>query len=97
MYESAMNYRNLMRIALSFFVVLLLSAFLHAGPQTYTHVIAAETSYYLHGPQQAMPPQGKFRPGTKVIIIQDMGSYVRVKSEDGIEAAVSAGSLKKVR
>lgn len=63
----------------------------------YTHVIPQATSYYLNGPQQAMPPQGSFRPGTKVIILQDMGSYVRVRSEDGVEAAVSSGSLQKIK
>ncbi len=63
----------------------------------YTHVIPKATSYYLQGPQQAMPPQGTFKPGTKVILLQNMGSYTRVKSEDGIEAAVSTESLQKIQ
>ncbi len=67
------------------------------APLQYTHVITEKTSYYLHGPQQAMPPQGSFKPGTKVILLQEMGSYTRVKSEDGIEAAVSTGSLQKIQ
>ncbi|PIR20444.1 MAG: hypothetical protein COV45_06640 [Deltaproteobacteria bacterium CG11_big_fil_rev_8_21_14_0_20_47_16] len=100
-----MNNRKLKWIVLSLFVVVLLGSLLNAETQRgtpkpsipYTHVVSYETQYYLHGPQQAMPPQGKFRPGTKVIIIQDMGSYVRVKSDNGIEAAVSAESLRKIQ
>lgn len=64
---------------------------------SYSHVIVHDTTYYLNGPQQAMPPQGTFKAGTKVNIIQSMGSYTRVQSESGIEAAVSTHSLQKIQ
>lgn len=66
-------------------------------PLSYSHVITRDTTYYLQGPQQAMPPQGTFKAGTQVNIIQSMGSYTRVKSENGIEAAVSTDSLRKIQ
>ena len=51
----------------------------------FSHVIAAETEYYTTGPQQGRPPDGKFPAGTKVSIVEDAGSYVRVWSDGGIE------------
>lgn len=63
---------------------------------SYTHVIAEETAYYLNGPQQAMPPQGRFPKGTKVTIVRDAGSYAVVTSENGITAHVATSALKKM-
>jgi len=79
-------------------LVVLLTFFIGCSskPQPYTHVITAETNYYLSGPQQGRPPEGKFKTGTKIMIVSDSGSYVLVKSEEGIEAHVSKGSLKKI-
>ena len=59
-----------------------------------THVIAYDTHYYMSGPQQARPPEGMFKAGTKVCLIQDAGSYSQVRSQDGIEAYVSTDALK---
>ncbi len=61
-----------------------------------THVIGGEEVYYLDGPQQMRPPDGKFKAGTRVELVQDAGSYSVVVSEDGIRAYVSTGSLKPV-
>ncbi len=87
-------------LSILFIFVFFSTSFVRAGetkPASYTHVIPKTTSYYLQGPQQAMPPQGSFKPGTKVILLQNMGSYTRVKSEDGIEATVSTESLQKIQ
>jgi serpin B len=62
----------------------------------FTHVIATETAYYKGGPQQAQPPDGRFRAGTKVKLIEEAGSYILVRSEDGITAYVVANSVKKI-
>ncbi len=59
-----------------------------------THVISGEEVYYLDGPQQMRPPDGKFPAGTRVELVQDSGSYSMVVSEDGIRAYVSTGALK---
>jgi len=59
-----------------------------------THVITADTVYYMTGPQQARPPEGTFKAGTKVAIIQDAGSYSAVRSADGVQAYVSTASLR---
>jgi len=61
-----------------------------------THVISSEETYYLDGPQQMRPPDGKFKAGTKVELVQEAGSYSVVVSEDGIRAYVSTGALKPI-
>ena len=66
------------------------------GAETYTHVVTADTVYYLGGPQQARPPEGTFTAGTRVVLIRDAGSYGQVRSETGVEAYVSSGSLQPI-
>ena len=65
--------------------------------QTFTHTITTDTEYYLGGPQQARPPEGKMKAGTKVMLVEEAGSYCRVKSEDGVVGFVAADSLKAVQ
>jgi hypothetical protein len=62
--------------------------------QVFTHVVAVDTEYYLTGPQQARPPDGTLPAGTKVTLLEEAGSYCRVRSEGGIEAYVSTNSLQ---
>ncbi|MCA8988518.1 MAG: hypothetical protein KDA78_12790 [Planctomycetaceae bacterium] len=61
----------------------------------FSHVIITETEYYITGPQQARPPEGNFPAGTKVRIVEEAGSYVRVKSEGDIEAYVAADAVEE--
>ena len=61
-----------------------------------THIITADTVYYMSGPQQARPPEGKFKTGTKVTLVQKAGSYSVVRSESGIQAHVSTDALKPI-
>ena len=65
---------------------------------SFTHEIAGPfgTVYYLGGPQQARPPEGKFKPGTRVRLIRNSGSYSVVQSQPGITAHVSTGALKTI-
>ena len=51
-------------------------------PVKVTHVISSEATYYLDGPQQMRPPDGKFKMGTRVELVQENGSYSLVVSED---------------
>jgi len=62
--------------------------------QVFTHILATHTEYYLSGPQQARPPDGTLPAGTKVTLLEEAGSYCRIRSEDGLEAYVSTGSLQ---
>lgn len=62
----------------------------------YTHTITTDTKYYMSGPQQSRPPEGTFKAGTKVSLIQTSGSYSLVKSEDGVQAYVSSSSIEKI-
>ena len=66
------------------------------GP--FTHEIAGlgGVHYYLTGPQQARPPEGKFKPGTRVRLVRKNGSYSVVQSENGITAHVATGALKAI-
>ena len=61
-----------------------------------THVITADTVYYMSGPQQARPPEGTFKAGTKVTLVQNAGSYSLVRSAGGVRAYVSTASLKAI-
>jgi hypothetical protein len=64
--------------------------------QIFTHLVAVDTGYYLSGPQQAQPPEGTLPAGTKVALLEEAGSYCRVRSEGGIEAYVSTESLQRL-
>jgi hypothetical protein len=64
--------------------------------QGFTHLVATDTEYYLSGPQQARPPDGTLPAGTKVTLLEEAGSYCRIRSEGGIEAYVSTGSLQSL-
>ena len=61
-----------------------------------THVISSEETNYLDGPQQMRPPDGKFKAGTKVELVEEAGSYSVGVSEDRIRAYVSTGALKPI-
>lgn len=61
-----------------------------------THVVTTDTVYYMSGPQQARPPEGKFKAGTKVTVVQNAGSYSVVRSVDGVQAYVSTASLEAI-
>tara|TARA_B100000959_G_scaffold277462_1_gene334057 strand:- start:247 stop:1023 length:777 start_codon:yes stop_codon:yes gene_type:complete len=66
---------------------------------SFTHEISGPfaTVYYLGGPQQARPPEGRFKPGTRVRVVRNVGSYCIVESENGITAHVSTGALKPLK
>ena len=65
--------------------------------QVFTHVVATDTEYYLSGPRQARPPEGTLPAGTKVTLLEEAGSYCRIRSEGGIEAYVSTDSLQALQ
>jgi hypothetical protein len=62
---------------------------------SFSHVITTEVEYYTTGPQQGRPPDGKFPAGTKVTIVREAGSYILVRSEDGVEAYVASDAIKE--
>jgi hypothetical protein len=66
--------------------------------EPFTHEIAGPfgTVYYLGGPQQARPPESRFKPGTRVQLVRKNGSYSVVQSENGITAHVATGALKAI-
>jgi serpin B len=64
-------------------------------PNPFTHVTTVDTEYYLDGPQQGRPADGRFAAGTPVVILQEGGSYTRVRSQDGIEAWIVADAVAR--
>jgi hypothetical protein len=66
------------------------------GPFTHTITSLGGVHYYLGGPQQARPPEGQFKPGTRVTLVRKNGSYCVVKSETGITAHVATTALKPI-
>jgi len=61
-----------------------------------THILTAEAVYYLTGPQQSRPPDGKLKRGTQVQLIRDSGSYSVVVTDNGFRAHLSTASLKSI-
>ncbi len=62
-------------------------------PAVSGHALSADTEYYIDGPQQSRPPDGTLKAGTKVMVIEDAGSYCRVRSEDGIVAFIATDAI----
>ena len=66
------------------------------GPFTHTIAGLGDVHYYLGGPQQARPPEGKFKLGTRVKLVRKSGSYSIAQSETGITAHVATAALKPI-
>jgi NitT/TauT family transport system substrate-binding protein len=64
------------------------------APSDWTHELTSDQPYYLTGPQQARPPEGTWKAGTKVKLEQASGSYSRVTAEDGTTAWVATDSIR---
>ncbi|MBI82625.1 MAG: hypothetical protein CMJ81_05460 [Planctomycetaceae bacterium] len=62
-----------------------------------SHVITSESAYYTTGPQQGRPADGNFTAGTKVRLVETMGSYSLVQLADGLTAYVTADALEPFR
>jgi hypothetical protein len=67
-------------------------------PNQFTHRLAESQPYYFHGAQQAMPPNGEFPAGTKVVLMARDGgnNYCRVADGRGLYAEIEFGSLEKL-
>jgi hypothetical protein len=59
----------------------------------YNRMITRRTEYYVQGPQQAAPPDGRFDEGTRIRIIAPDGSYVKVQSASGTTAYVESSAI----
>lgn len=62
--------------------------------QAYTHMIIADTAYYVGGPQQSRPPEGTLPEGTLVNIIQEAGSYTLIASDSHVTAYVATSAIQ---
>ncbi|GIW90052.1 MAG: serine/threonine protein kinase [Pirellulaceae bacterium] len=61
-----------------------------------THELAAETEYYLVSPAQMRPPDGRWPRGFRLRVLQQAGSYWRVRAEDGTEAYVAHENIRQL-
>ena len=62
----------------------------------FKHSVIHETPYFKIGPQQALPPDGSFKVGTKIRIIKEAGSYSWVESADGIKAFIATNDIEMI-
>jgi hypothetical protein len=67
------------------------------GGVKYTHVVTADTEYYLDGPQQARPADGVLAAGTRVRLVNESGSYSLVETSDRLRAYVASDSLQPLQ
>lgn len=63
--------------------------------EKFPYRLTRDVPYYRTGPQQARPPDGTLRAGTRVILIYDGGSYSRVRTEGGVEGYVSTDAIER--
>ena len=56
-------------------------------------VISHDTVFYKTGPEQATPPDGTFKAGTRIEVIQEAGSYTLVRAQDGTEGYISSAAI----
>ena len=61
-----------------------------------THVVTFPSAYYLGGPQQARPPEGEFKAGLRLTLLQNAGSYSLVRAENGVTAYVASGAFRSL-
>ena len=64
------------------------------GPRTLQPPARTKIAYL--GVLEAQPPDGQFKAGTKVKLIEKAGSYSLVQSEDGIEGYVASDALAEL-
>lgn len=65
-------------------------------PEKFTHTITSQTEYYTTGPQQGRPPDGELAAGSKVVSVENAGSYSLIKAEDGTQAYVASDTLEEI-
>lgn len=63
----------------------------------FTYVITTDAEYYKFAPQQAQPPDGTLKAGTKVKVVKEAGSYSRVETEGGVVGFVVADAVKGIQ
>jgi uncharacterized protein YgiM (DUF1202 family) len=56
-------------------------------------VIRHDSVFYKTGPQQASPPDGTFKAGTRIEVVHKAGSYTLVRTEDGREGYVASDAI----
>jgi hypothetical protein len=67
-------------------------------PNQFTHEVRAEQPYYYDGPHQDAPPEGTFRAGTKVVLLEhDGGPVCRVADGRGLYVATAFDGLRRLR
>jgi hypothetical protein len=59
----------------------------------FNQMITRRTEYYLNGPQQSAPADGRFDEGTRVRLLEPAGEYVKVQTPAGITAFVSLSDI----
>ncbi|MEK6261512.1 MAG: hypothetical protein AABP62_23175 [Planctomycetota bacterium] len=67
-------------------------------PTQFTHEVVAEQPYYYIGPHQAVPPEGTFPAGTKVVVLtHDDGPMCQVVDGRGLCVVTAFNGLRPHR
>jgi hypothetical protein len=67
------------------------------APNQFTHQLTRSQPFYFTNAQQAGSPDGRFRAGTKVVLlVYDGGTYCRVADRRGLYVELEYDSLKKL-
>jgi hypothetical protein len=56
-------------------------------------VLTRDVVYYATSPAQARPPDGTLKRGTPVDILQDAGSYAKIRAPGGITGYVERDAI----
>ena len=64
-----------------------------SSQEQFDKMITRRTEYFLQGPQQASPADGKFDEGTRIRILEPAGDYVKVETAFGKTAFVSTNDI----
>lgn len=69
----------------------------HAAPEGSSYVLTVDAEYYTSGPQQGRPPDGTWKAGTRVILLQKSDGYSLVADREGTQAYVNTESLERAQ
>ena len=65
-------------------------------PSSDVYVVTQSTAFYRDAPQQSRPPDGTLDAGVRVTLLEEAGSYVRVRPEGETDAVyIAADSIRR--
>jgi hypothetical protein len=66
---------------------------IRAASDGFHHIALVDTPYHVNGPVPGRLPEGLFRAGTRVQVLEQADGHVRVETEDGVRSRVASDVL----